>query len=583
LEKLLFWRIFMKCLRFLAMLIIAATLAFIACDDDGGNSGSGGGGTAGDTVIDIAAIPGVTPPNYGETSVTTITETDQYTGTVSWSPLDATFAASTVYTATIMLTAKTGYTLTGVAENFFTVAGADTVSNDADSGVVTTEFPETGIEPPAVIDISVIPGITPPSYGETPVTAITETDQYAGTVSWNPSDITFAATTVYTATITLTAKSGYTLTGVTANFFTVAGATSDTNSANSGVVTAVFPATAAAVAESDFTGATEVGAVGSIIIGSETVDMIYANNQTSIIFPFSPTLTTPVDNNTATLTRKFFMSETNVTNALMVEVLQWAYNNGKFSVTVGDHNGLNSTTAKHGGQQLLDLADTYIKINYSGGSFTVDSGYEDHPVVCVTWYGAIIFCNWLTEMRDGNTTNVVYTGIDTTWDHTETVENADRIGYRLPSSEEWEYAARYIGTTAPTQGDLATEYVAKSHNSGHSTLTSGYYWTPADYASRAIRDYSNETETRAVAWYSGDPLMGGDKLMVVAQKTANQLGLCDMSGNVWEWCFTAREASRVRRGGSWGSTAHGLQVGLWSSIDPNYESYVIGFRFTRTQ
>jgi hypothetical protein len=48
---------------------------------------------------------------------------------------------------------------------------------------------------------------------------------------------------VYTATITLTAKTGYTLTGVTANFFTVAGATSVSNSADSGVVTAVFPAT----------------------------------------------------------------------------------------------------------------------------------------------------------------------------------------------------------------------------------------------------------------------------------------------------------------------------------------------------
>ncbi|MGI6299754.1 MAG: hypothetical protein ACOX52_01640 [Verrucomicrobiota bacterium] len=45
--------------------------------------------------------------------------------------------------ATITLTAKAGYTLTGVSENFFTVEGADTVSNAANSGVITAVFPAT--------------------------------------------------------------------------------------------------------------------------------------------------------------------------------------------------------------------------------------------------------------------------------------------------------------------------------------------------------------------------------------------------------------------------------------------------------
>lgn len=240
------------------------------------------------------------------------------------------------------------------------------------------------------------------------------------------------------------------------------------------------------------------GDVVSITVGSETVKMIYANNRTSITFPFSPEGTL-VNHNPATLTRKFFMSGTQVTNALMAEVLQWAYNNGKFSTTVGDHNGLDETTAKHGGQELLELDAPDIKINYSGGSFTVDAGYKNHPVVCVTWYGAIMFCNWLTEMRDGNTSNLVYTGIDATWEHDETVEDAAKNGYRLPSSQEWEYAARYIGTTVPTKGTLATEYVAQNVNSGHATLTAGYYWTPAGYASGAIRASTNATETRAVS------------------------------------------------------------------------------------
>mgnify|MGYP000130876376 FL=1 len=88
-----------------------------------------------------------------------------------------------------------------------------------------------------------IGGVTAPVVGETPVTAITEGKQFTGAVTWSPKVSTFAASTVYTATITLTPKVGYKLDGVAANFFTVAGATSVSNGANSGVVTAVFPAT----------------------------------------------------------------------------------------------------------------------------------------------------------------------------------------------------------------------------------------------------------------------------------------------------------------------------------------------------
>ena len=147
-------------------------------------------------------------PVRGGTPVTAITESDQYTGTVSWSPNDSAFAASTTYTATITLTPKSGYTLTGVTANFFTVAGASTVSNSADSGVITAIFPATEAEPDTVVDIAAIGGVTAPVRGGTPVTAITESDQYTGTVSWSPNDSAFAANTTYTATITLTPEIG---------------------------------------------------------------------------------------------------------------------------------------------------------------------------------------------------------------------------------------------------------------------------------------------------------------------------------------------------------------------------------------
>ena len=90
-----------------------------------------------------AAIEGVTAPVVGEKPVTAITEGKQFTGTVTWSPEVSTFAASTVYTATITLTPKVGYKLDGVAANFFTIAGAASVSNGANSGVVTAVFPAT--------------------------------------------------------------------------------------------------------------------------------------------------------------------------------------------------------------------------------------------------------------------------------------------------------------------------------------------------------------------------------------------------------------------------------------------------------
>ncbi|MFP3897795.1 MAG: ABC transporter substrate-binding protein [Dehalococcoidia bacterium] len=111
-------------------------------------------GNGGDTTVTTKAIQGVTPPATGDSPVTAITETAQFTGTVSWSPAHDPFEASTEYTATIELTAKTGYTFDGVSANFFTVSGA-TATNPADSGVVTAVFPETAAAPAPKITFAV--------------------------------------------------------------------------------------------------------------------------------------------------------------------------------------------------------------------------------------------------------------------------------------------------------------------------------------------------------------------------------------------------------------------------------------------
>jgi hypothetical protein len=94
-----------------------------------------------------------------------------------------------------------------------------------------------------VISTAAIAGLTAPVAGAAPVTTVTATAGYTGTVAWSPAvSGTFADNTIYTATVTLTPVSGYTFAGVAANFFTASGATV-TNPINSGLVSAAFPAT----------------------------------------------------------------------------------------------------------------------------------------------------------------------------------------------------------------------------------------------------------------------------------------------------------------------------------------------------
>ena len=215
-------------------------------------SGGGGGGTppaplappapAADQTIDIRAIAGVTAPVAGATPVDSVTATAEYTGTVTWSPTASpTFAHGMTYTATITLAPQSGFTLTGITADTFTVAGATSVHNSVDSGVITAIFPATSL---TTVGNFAIAGVTAPVAGATPVSTITETPEYTGTVTWSPAaSPTFSYSQVYTATITLAAKSGYTFDGVAADTFTVTGATTVHSLVNAGVVTATFPAT----------------------------------------------------------------------------------------------------------------------------------------------------------------------------------------------------------------------------------------------------------------------------------------------------------------------------------------------------
>ena len=373
-----------------------------------------------------------------------------------------------------------------------------------------------------VINIVAIPGVTVPVCGGTPVTAITETAQYTGTVSWSPTvSGTFAASTVYTATITLTAKAGFTLTGVAANSFTVAGATA-TNAVNSGVVTAVFPATGVA----DYTSA-NIGTLKLVPAGRFQRDATASN--------------------ISVITKPYRMSEHEITRAQFLAVM------GADPSDVGYSSGIND------------------------------------PVQDTNWYHAIAFCNKLS-IAEGLTPVYTVTGVDfntltyddiptmssnTDWD--AATANWSANGYRLPTEMEWMWAA--MGAPADGQGG--------------GTNTTGYAKAFAgSTGSNAIGDY-------AVYDYYGTGVgkTPNERSNPVGSKLANELGLYDMSGNVWEWTWdwnaayptgtqtdyrgAASGENRVARGGSWSHNAANCAVAYRNDFNPDNQGLNIGFRVVR--
>ena len=210
----------------------APTLTTAAYTD----TGSGGTVNAADTVVftfnDEMLTSTVTASTVATVLPLSSSKSYGTSPTVTW---DTTLKICTVTlgTSPTLVAGTTTVTPTAAvkdsAGNAYTSTTAVTISGTSTTTITT----------------AAILGVTAPVTGATPVTTITAATQYTGTVTWSPTATIFAASTAYTATITLTPTTGYTLTGVAANLFTVSGATSDTNSANSGVVTAVFAATAA--------------------------------------------------------------------------------------------------------------------------------------------------------------------------------------------------------------------------------------------------------------------------------------------------------------------------------------------------
>ncbi len=188
-------------------------------------------------------------------------------------------------------------------------------------------------------------------------------------------------------------------------------------------------------------------------------------------------------------------------------------------------------------------------------------GRGPRPVINVSWWDAIAYCNWLSE-EEGLPVAYRLEGepdegqmLDA--DGNLTADITKVIGYRLPTEAEWEYAAR-----------------GGKHHSPY--------------------EYSGSDNVDDVAWYRGN---SERKTWPVGLKLPNALGIFDMSGNVWEWCsdrwysyteesktnpYVSRGSGRVLRGSSWGSSATDVHVAYRGGSSPTAAYNFYGFRVTRT-
>ena len=165
-----------------------------------------------------------------------------------------------------------------------------------------------------------------------------------------------------------------------------------------------------------------------------------------------------------------------------------------------------------------------------------------NPVERVSWSEAIEFCNLLSTVS-GLEKCYTVSGTGVTCDF-------NKNGYRLSTEAEWEYAAKGGGKSK------------------------GY-------------KYSGSNDINEIAWYrenSGYNIYNAHPHSVKTKKP-NELGLYDMSGNVWEWCwdlYSSSGSDRVARGGSWHGDAGGCSVSYRYYFGPSYARAYLGFRLARS-
>lgn len=290
----------------------------------------------------------------------------------------------------------------------------------------------------------------------------------------------------------------------------------------------------------------------------------------------------------------FYMDVFEVTNAQYAAALNSARAQGN-QITI-----TNGVVYKYNSGTSYPYCDTttsspYSRITWNGSTFGVYPGKEQHPMVLVSWYGAVAYCNWRSAMA----------GRPLCYNLSTWACNFDAAGYRLPTEAEWEKAAR--GGTAGRRFPWADQDTIQHARCNYRSSASYPYDTSPTRSYHPLWvNGNNYPFTSPVGFFNGslrsraDWGWPGSATSYQTANGANGYGLHDTAGNVWEWCNDwygsgyyqdyvnqgrppnprgpLSGTGRVLRGGSWFNRAHSCRAANRNYITPDNRNYSNGFR-----